>query len=354
MDRHAGALLRHRDGRLTEYLTEAAVNIIFADGQGGLWVGLDPDGLRRFQGGALATVDELDGQYVKFIHEDRRGVLWFATDGRGLVRLEEGRFTRITTLEGLSSDALASLHEGEDGVLWIGTAGGGLNRLEDGVVTRYSSVHGLHEDSVWSILEDDRQNFWMIGDRGISRVGKEDIRAFDEGRVASLSPVVYGTLDGMRSPEGVGFGEPSGWRTRDGRLWFATMGGLATIDPKRVATADVPPPSVRIEEVAADAASRAAALLAVLGLAFGAYRLRARAVSSVATGSSRRRERLSETATPTTGRCSTPCPPPSRSWTPTARSSGSTTPGGRSGERTRRRPVSRTARAGTTRRSAGG
>jgi signal transduction histidine kinase/CheY-like chemotaxis protein len=45
--------------------------------------------------------------------------------------------------------------------------------------------------------------------------------------------------------------QPSGCRTRDGRLWFCTQKGVAIIDPKRLVTNRLVPP-VLLEEVVAD------------------------------------------------------------------------------------------------------
>ena len=146
---------------------------------------------------------------------------------------------------------MLSFHEDDDGALWIGTEGSGLDRLEDGAITNYSSAEGLHDDSVWPILEDDRENLWMGGDRGISRVSKQDLADFDAGKIAAFPSVVYGVADGLKLLEGVGMGDPSGWKTHDGRLWFATMAGVAMIDPNQLEDEALPPPVV-IEEILVD------------------------------------------------------------------------------------------------------
>ena len=66
----------------------------------------------------------------------------------------QGRFTAITTKDGLSSNVVRSLYADQQGSVWIGTLGGGLNRLKNGRITVYMTRHGLFDDVIWLILED--------------------------------------------------------------------------------------------------------------------------------------------------------------------------------------------------------
>ena len=66
-----------------------------------------------------------------------------------------------------------------------------------------------------------------------------------------MSPVVYGTADGMQTRECSGGGHPSAWRDRAGRMWFSTIKGVAMIDPRAVARNEKPPP-VAIERALFD------------------------------------------------------------------------------------------------------
>ena len=72
-------------------------------------------------------------------------------------------------------------------------------------------------------------------------------RHHDPGRV-------YGQSDGMKSSECNGIGQPAGYRTLDGRLWFPTLKGVAMIDPARLLRNLLPPPVV-IEQVRVDRAT---------------------------------------------------------------------------------------------------
>src|SRR5262249_40713539 len=58
--------------------------------------------------------------------------------------------------------------------------------------------------------------------------------------------------DGLTTPETNGGFQPSSWQDSDGRLWFATVRGLATVDPKAIGS-EPSRPRVVIEGLRADA-----------------------------------------------------------------------------------------------------
>jgi signal transduction histidine kinase/ligand-binding sensor domain-containing protein len=207
-------------------------------------------GLIKSEGGQLTrytTADGLAGDDVKAILEARDGALWFGTWG-GLSRFDGVRFTSYTEADGLAGEHLRALYEDADGVLWIGSYDGGLTRFKDGRFTRYTVKDGLFNNGVFQILEDARGYFWMSSNKGISRVSKQELHDFAEGRIRSVTATAYGKTDGMLNAECNGGRQPAGWKTRDGRLWFPTAGGAAVIDPSRIEINQQPPPVV-IEEL---------------------------------------------------------------------------------------------------------
>jgi ligand-binding sensor domain-containing protein/signal transduction histidine kinase len=219
---------------------------------GALWFGSD-QGLVRYadeQMTLFTTKDGLPDNDVKWIHQDRNGRLWFATYG-GLSYLQDGKFIALGQAEGLFSLRLRTIHEDDDGTLWIGSYDGGLSRLKDGRFTNYTTADGLFSNGVFQILDDQRGNFWIGSNRGIYRVSREQLNAFAEGRVRSLTCVSYGKEDGLLNTECNGGRQPAGLRDSRGRLWVATQGGAAVIDVASLAINPLPP-SVVIEEVMVD------------------------------------------------------------------------------------------------------
>ena len=217
---------------------------------GDLLVGTDR-GVGRYQGGrftALSTADGLTSDFITVLLEDRSGALWVGTYDGGLNRVEGGR---VEAFEELRGDVIAALHEDADGALWVGTYGGGLLRYEDGRFFRFTPRHGLFDDKVYQILEDDQGWLWMGCNLGLFRVEKAELDAVADGRRGRLTSLAFDEDNGMKSREVNGGVQPAGWKGRDGRLWFPTMGGLSVVDPAARRYNAVPPP-VTIEAVWAD------------------------------------------------------------------------------------------------------
>ena len=253
-----GGLTHVKDGGFTTFnsdnsgLSGQVVKAIWQDREGAVWVGTDA-GLNRLKDGNFTvwrTGDGLINDRINFITGDSRGAIWVCTNA-GLSRLKDGAFTSYTTESGLSNLSVRVIYEDPDGVLWMGTYGGGLNRFKDGRFTHYSTRDGLFEDTVSQILEDDRGNLWMSGNKGIAKVDRQELNDFAEGRIKTIHSTSYGVADGMANRECNGGGEPAGWETRDGKLWFPTVNGPIVVDPKTI-TANLLPPPVAIEEVFID------------------------------------------------------------------------------------------------------
>jgi signal transduction histidine kinase/ligand-binding sensor domain-containing protein/CheY-like chemotaxis protein len=233
-------LNRSRDGRFVPAPGSVAmawdvIRSVYEDRAGDLWVGTWGQGLRRLRGGrTVATYTTRDGladDRVRALAEDAAGDLWIATHG-GLSRLRDGRLTTYTRRDGLSEDSIFALRADADGSLWIGTWGGGLDRLRDGRFTRCTAADGLYSDTICEILEDGG-DFWFGSPKGLFRVRKADLDAFHAGSARSIPSVSYGRSDGMASAQCNRGTQPSGCRTADGRLWFATIDGVVMVDPRR-------------------------------------------------------------------------------------------------------------------------
>jgi signal transduction histidine kinase/ligand-binding sensor domain-containing protein len=223
---------------------------LYADHGSGLWIGTR-GGLGYYNNGHLTTYTTRDGlsnNFVLSIYQDPAGAIWIGTSGGGLNRLKEGKFTHFSTRNGLSSDLVLSIHGDKNGVLWLGTAGGGLSRFENGKFVNYTSKIGLFDDSVFQVLDDGMGRLWMSSNKGIFSVAKTQLEAVATGRATSITSTEYGVASGMKSRECNGGFQPSGWRTHDGRMVFATMKGVAIINPRQVGKS-VPPPAVAIEDV---------------------------------------------------------------------------------------------------------
>ena len=196
--------------------------------------------------------DGLASEDVRVIIEDSSGDLWIGGYG-GLTRLHNGQFTGWTEQDGLPSNSIWSIYEDSDHVLWIGSYDGGLARFKDGKFTRYTANDGLFNNGVFQILEDSHANLWISCNRGIYRVSKRELNEFADGVRTTITSVAYGKIDGMLSVECNGGIWPAGTKTRDGKLWFPTLDGVAVIDTELIAY-DAQPPPVIIESALLDRA----------------------------------------------------------------------------------------------------
>jgi signal transduction histidine kinase len=230
---------------------QGGISSICRDRASDLWVGSDR-GLYRIHGSQCTLLrrdDDLanDSPRAQVIFEDRRGTLWLGTTN-GLARFERGHFSTLSATAGLS---ITALYEDAAGVLWIGTYDTGLARLEGEKFTRYTEKDGLFNNGVFQILEDDKGFLWLSCDLGIYRIEKHQLNEFAAGRISLITSSHFGKADGLLSVECSRGGQPTGFKARDGKLWFPTAQGLAVIDPKAVALNRIPPPVV-IEDLTVD------------------------------------------------------------------------------------------------------
>jgi ligand-binding sensor domain-containing protein/signal transduction histidine kinase len=183
---------------------------------------------------------------IRTMKTDRDGSMWIGTQS-GLFHYQRRNITQFTTADGLPNNWIRSIYQDSDGVLWIATDGG-LAKMINGQFQSYTVLNGLYSNTIHVILEDDSNSLWMSSNKGVFVVRKKDIQLFDEKKIAMLPCVVYGEEDGMRSAEGNGSYQQGGWKMHDGTLWFATIKGVAVVDPKNLKKNDVSPP-VYIENI---------------------------------------------------------------------------------------------------------
>ena len=236
-----------RDG-----LSDNHVRSLYASRDGSLWIGTRR-GLTQFRNGHFTPYTMLDGlpsDLVGALCEDRQGNLWIGTLG-GLSRFKDDKFTNYTTASGLSSEVVIALYEDASGALWIGTHGGGLNWFKDGKFSHFTTKDGLPDDVIYQILEDEENHLWMSSNKGLIRVSRKELETRANANRKLETVVTFGTAEGMETRECSGGGHPAGWKTADGKLWFATIKGVAMIDPAHLKINQQAPP-VAIEQVVID------------------------------------------------------------------------------------------------------
>jgi signal transduction histidine kinase/ligand-binding sensor domain-containing protein len=218
---------------------------------GALWLGGN-NGLvclRQEQWSRLGT--ELYRPEVRSITETPNGAIWIGMRGGGVARYQDGKFTQFQRAQGLPYEYAWALLGDADGSVWIGTPGAGLIRWHAGSFVSFTKRQGLPSDFICSILGDREGHLWIGSYGGIFKVKKTELERCASGVIASVNCFVLDSSDGLTSLEMAGGNQPSACATPDGRLWFATSGGLAMVAPSRIRTNALAPP-VRLEEVVVD------------------------------------------------------------------------------------------------------
>lgn len=216
---------------------------------GTLWIGTQ-DGLARFAGGVFTrygTEDGLPASHIRALAEDAAGTLWIGTVNGGLNRFTAEGFTAVT--HGLPSRTVDALLADADGSVWIGTPRG-LCLWRAGRLFHFTPGEGLGALAINVILDDQLGHLWLGSNRGVWRVARAELEACVRGEKARPDSTNFGRSEGLSSIQ-VSSGHPSGVRTRDGRLWFATAGGVSVVDPREVPHNPHPPP-VLIEALRVD------------------------------------------------------------------------------------------------------
>ena len=226
---------------------------LLCDRKGNVWIGTDGAGAKKYRDNSLtsfSTENGLPNDVVRAFCEGADGSVWIGTAG-GLSRVRDNVFNTYHPSNGLSSDFILSLYEDDEQTLWIGTDGGGLNRFKNGKFSSFTTKDGLFDDVAFSILDDDSGNLWLSSNKGVYRVEKRLLNQCADGVIRSVSCDVYGKAEGMQSSECNGRRQPSAWKGRDGLMWFATIKGVAVVDPHNLKVNTIPPPVV-IEEIRRD------------------------------------------------------------------------------------------------------
>lgn len=234
---------------------ESWVTGVLRDRRGDVWAATNGQGLVRISGGTArtyTTADGLPGLTLRGIVEDARGDLWFGVREAGLCRLRDGKFTTFAAKDGLTSASVQSLHADPEGALWVSTRRG-LNRVEEGRIRTLTAEEGLPVNLIYQVIKDAGGDLWLTCGRGLFRIPRASLEKWLGGATRRVQCVPYGRETGLRAGSFPAGTQPTACRTADGRLWFASLQGMAVTDPAREERRAFRPP-VWIEKVAMDGA----------------------------------------------------------------------------------------------------
>lgn len=233
-------------------LTENYIRSIQPGFENDVWIATYGGGITRIKGDSVipfTTRQGLSNDNVLAMVRSREA-MWIGTNGGGISRVSPAGIRTFTMSNGLSNNFILSLFVDKDGDVWAGTNGGGINRITANGVEVFTTAHGLREDVTLMIMEDDNGYLWIGGNQGITRIKKSDFREVAEGRLQKFPKIDFGRSDGLQNAEISGVSSPCIIRSKDGKIWFTTVGGLACVDPDQLIE-EMPVLPLHIEEVRA-------------------------------------------------------------------------------------------------------
>jgi tRNA A-37 threonylcarbamoyl transferase component Bud32 len=249
-------LFNFLDGRLRKIpLPGANANIetrcVLKDHTGSLWIGTWGAGLLRRQGEKFAIYSTTDGLYdnhIASLFEDRQGNLWVGCEN-GLAVMSPKNPGKFSIERFLNDCYVVSFYEDQHGTMWVGTQQG-LKVFKDGRWGSLNSDRGLFDNRIYAILEDNQGYLWLSSERGIFRAEKNELEraAFDSAQ--KIRGRLFDENDGMKSRI-CNYGNPAAWKDGSGRLWFATLIGVVSVDPAHIQKNERIP-QVLLEKVVVD------------------------------------------------------------------------------------------------------
>lgn len=169
------------------------------------------------------------------IHEDHNGTLWVCTYGDGVYYQNErtgdkGSFKfDINDKNSLSSNHVNNLFEDNNRRLWFCTETGlCYYDSTSKKIIRYVAVPELINNQVFKILQDDAGLFWISTSNGLVCLN-----------ASNNQYKIYTTANGLLSDQ---FNYNSGFKNRDGNLYFGTVKGMVSFNPSSFSENNFIPP----------------------------------------------------------------------------------------------------------------
>ncbi|HET6842355.1 MAG TPA: response regulator [Candidatus Angelobacter sp.] len=236
---------------------KSQVEAITRDAGGDLWVSLTDKNssqriFRRKNGEwtDLSKGANLPQYRCRIMYGDRQGRVWLGFDNGQLVVYDHGAFHAYSAKDGLLNGAIMTIVGDRAGHVWIG-GGAGMTRFDEGHFTTLTQKNGLPGASISGIVEDDEGFFWLAGSLGILRVDPQELEKALKSSSYRMQGMSFDASDGLRGLPRQHEPFPTAARAADGRLWFATTGGVSVIDPNQPPVNRVPP-LITIETVKGD------------------------------------------------------------------------------------------------------
>jgi signal transduction histidine kinase/streptogramin lyase len=232
---HLNSVVPPGSGRITQALAQ--------DKSGGLWASMGLAGLFRLKDGAwtpFGGIAALSRSWVVTIARDRRDRLWFSYPDGSVAVLDGDRVGIYGVADGLQIGNVLAIYSGRIGH-WFGGEFG-LARLDGERFYSVLSAPELPLEGTTGIIETTDGDLWLNGRSGITHIAAIELQRSRLDPAYRVRGETLGASDGVIGSAGMMRPLPTAIEAGDGKLWFATSGGIYGIDPARRVRNRVPPP----------------------------------------------------------------------------------------------------------------
>ena len=215
-------------------LEHAFVRSCSMDSNGNIWVSIPRGGLFRLgpDGWERHDINKELALAIPLLLKDGGDGSVIVYYGLGsLFRVDASHAERLCSAQELPPGLVNVLYNGRNGLLIGGEAG--LVRYHDGRCQVLRSSRFTELENVGGIVQTSAGETWLLGHAGVVKLSTQELDETFDHPDHGLHAKVFGTHDGLQGNVEDLYG-PKAAEGPDGRLWFATAGGVAWIDPKHL------------------------------------------------------------------------------------------------------------------------
>lgn len=226
MDLNTNKVIRHYDASSKPYsLASNFIITLYKTSKGDILVGTWNGLFKYNRKEDNFTLMPFFNSHIQCIHEDENGTLWVGTYGDGVYYLNEkknikGRLEYQPGIPNkLINNYVNNLFEDKEKNFWFCTERG-LSHYDINTrkIKNYTIEDGLPDNQIFRIMEDNSGSFWISTAKGLSQYN-----------ISTNEFTNFHSANGLPTEQ---FNYNSSFKNNDGTLFFGTVKGMISFNPK--------------------------------------------------------------------------------------------------------------------------